>query len=83
VGQPGLASQATLPPILAKAGIDLFIPSDFTFEHSAPEAKEIPVMKNKAILESKLEEAGVGYMKVWQGNFAEFALGTPYVPLAV
>ena len=77
VGQQGLTSQLALPPILSKAGVDLFIPSDFTFQHSYPEAAEIPVIKNKAILERELKEQGVGYMKVWQGNFAEFALNTP------
>lgn len=79
MGQPGLASQALLPPILARAGVGLFIPSDFTFEHDHPEAAEIPVMKNKLVLERSLREHGVRYMRIWQGNFAEFALGTPYV----
>lgn len=57
--------------------MDLFVPSDFTFQHDQPEAELVPVIHNKAILEQALRDADVPFLRIWQGNFAEFALGTP------
>lgn len=77
VGQAGLAGQMTLPPILAQAGVKLFIPSDFAFTHTSPEDQLVPVMKNKEVLEHELRKYGVPYLNILVGNFAEFALNTP------
>jgi hypothetical protein len=81
VGQAGLAGQMTLPPILAQAGVKLFIPSDYAFTHTSPDDQLVPVMKNKAVLEEELRKFGVPTLNVMAGNFAEFALNTPYVVL--
>lgn len=67
----------TLPPILAQAGVKLFIPSDFAFTHTSPEDQLVPVMKNKEVLEHELRKYGVPYLNILVGNFAEFALNTP------
>jgi hypothetical protein len=69
----------TLPPILAQAGVSLFIPSDFAFTHTSAEDQLVPVMKNKEVLEHELRKYGVPFLNILTGNFAEFALNTPYV----
>lgn len=78
VGQAGLAEQLRLVPILRRANISLFIPSDFAYVHTK-EDDQIPVIHNKEVLATALNEAGVPMLTVLAGNFAEFALNTPYV----
>ena len=79
IGQAGLEGQLVLPPLLAEAGVKLFIPSDYAFTHTSPDDQLVPVMKNKAMLEEALKTAGVPTLNIMAGNFAEFALNTPYV----
>ncbi|KAI9637348.1 uncharacterized protein MKK02DRAFT_32221 [Dioszegia hungarica] len=78
VGQAGLAEQLRLVPMLRRASISLFIPSDFAYVHTKEDDK-IPVIHNKEVLATALNEAGVPMLTVLAGNFAEFALNTPRI----
>lgn len=56
----------------------LFVPSNLA-AHYDEQGTRIPVNRMKKEVENAAQDAGIPMTIVLPGNFAEFALGTPYV----
>ncbi|GFZ46821.1 hypothetical protein JCM24511_04041 [Saitozyma sp. JCM 24511] len=83
VGHYGIDSQYLLIPALKEAGVKLFVPSELSFPVSPKDNETIDPQRFKAELEVKLVEAGVPFVRVYIGDFAEFALDTPVIGVDV
>jgi hypothetical protein len=78
VGHEGVTRQHGLVKAIPETGVRLFVPSDLAARYDE-QGLRIPVNRSKYEVEDAARAAGIPMTVVLPGNFAEFALATPYV----
>lgn len=78
VGHSGVPLQHHFVKAIPKTQVKLFVPSDLAARYDE-QGNSIPVNRHKSEVERAARLAGIPITVILPGNFAEFALCTPYV----
>ncbi|KAF7887345.1 hypothetical protein EAF00_009639 [Botryotinia globosa] len=70
-------------PAMKAAAVKLFAPSDLALPYTAEESATVAVPRGKEELENALHDAGIPTVTVVIGNFAAFALQSPYIGIDI
>jgi hypothetical protein len=71
IGGPAIAVQKKIIAPAKEAGVKLFVPSEFGVAWTHEDGASVPLVQAKHDVEQELIKAGVPYVKLNSGGFAE------------